>query len=151
MFAGLPSRAMACERDRRLGHNRDEDLSAPFRDLSCFVNELEGHQFLEEILCALPRDREDRHASRERNGGFHSFARYTPRYVYEGRPTSARNMRALALALSLLLIATLLLPAATAEDFAAVGKVNKLIGVQETRSEERRVGKECRSRWSPYH
>ena len=22
---------------------------------------------------------------------------------------------------------------------------------QETRSEERRVGKECRSRWSPYH
>ena len=25
--------------------------------------------------------------------------------------------------------------------------VNKLLG----RSEERRVGKECRSRWSPYH
>ena len=24
-------------------------------------------------------------------------------------------------------------------------------GVVETRSEERRVGKECRSRWSPYH
>ena len=23
--------------------------------------------------------------------------------------------------------------------------------VRETRSEERRVGKECRSRWSPYH
>src|SRR5438046_8044415 len=23
--------------------------------------------------------------------------------------------------------------------------------IQETRSEERRVGKECRSRWSPYH
>ena len=23
--------------------------------------------------------------------------------------------------------------------------------VQNTRSEERRVGKECRSRWSPYH
>ena len=23
--------------------------------------------------------------------------------------------------------------------------------VQDTRSEERRVGKECRSRWSPYH
>ena len=23
--------------------------------------------------------------------------------------------------------------------------------VLETRSEERRVGKECRSRWSPYH
>ena len=24
-------------------------------------------------------------------------------------------------------------------------------GIQLTRSEERRVGKECRSRWSPYH
>ena len=24
-------------------------------------------------------------------------------------------------------------------------------GVRECRSEERRVGKECRSRWSPYH
>ena len=41
-------------------------------------------------------------------------------------------MRAPALALSFLLIATLLVPAAIAEDFAAVGKVNKLIGVQET-------------------
>ena len=29
---------------------------------------------------------------------------------------------------------------------------DRLIGVQfETRSEERRVGKECRSRWAPYH
>src|SRR2546427_13077230 len=25
------------------------------------------------------------------------------------------------------------------------------VGVDVTRSEERRVGKECRSRWSPYH
>ena len=25
------------------------------------------------------------------------------------------------------------------------------VGVEGTRSEERRVGKECRSRWSPYH
>ena len=24
-------------------------------------------------------------------------------------------------------------------------------GIRDTRSEERRVGKECRSRWSPYH
>ena len=27
----------------------------------------------------------------------------------------------------------------------------KLIGLESVRSEERRVGKECRSRWSPYH
>src|SRR5258706_4387932 len=26
-----------------------------------------------------------------------------------------------------------------------------VVGVPKTRSEERRVGKECRSRWSPYH
>ena len=25
------------------------------------------------------------------------------------------------------------------------------VGLIQTRSEERRVGKECRSRWSPYH
>src|SRR2546430_15101269 len=25
------------------------------------------------------------------------------------------------------------------------------VGIQPSRSEERRVGKECRSRWSPYH
>ena len=27
----------------------------------------------------------------------------------------------------------------------------KLEGISADRSEERRVGKECRSRWSPYH
>ena len=26
-----------------------------------------------------------------------------------------------------------------------------LFGLEKTRSEERRVGQECRSRWSPYH
>ena len=26
-----------------------------------------------------------------------------------------------------------------------------ILGCAQTRSEERRVGKECRSRWSPYH
>ena len=29
--------------------------------------------------------------------------------------------------------------------------VNGEVKYQGTRSEERRVGKECRSRWSPYH
>ena len=29
--------------------------------------------------------------------------------------------------------------------------LNKETGEYEHRSEERRVGKECRSRWSPYH
>ena len=30
-------------------------------------------------------------------------------------------------------------------------EVKQLPGEQSARSEERRVGKECRSRWSPYH
>ena len=30
-------------------------------------------------------------------------------------------------------------------------KYAKVVGAKVTRSEERRVGKECRSRWSPYH
>ena len=40
------------------------------------------------------------------------------------------------------------------EDLGYVGKVtsvNPLFAKMITRSEERRVGKECRSRWSPYH
>src|SRR3989442_12858666 len=41
-------------------------------------------------------------------------------------------MRAPALALCLLLLATFLAPASAAEDFSAVGKVNKLINVRET-------------------
>ena len=28
---------------------------------------------------------------------------------------------------------------------------NSSVGFKRSRSEERRVGKECRSRWSPYH
>ena len=28
---------------------------------------------------------------------------------------------------------------------------NKMASSEKLRSEERRVGKECRSRWSPYH
>src|SRR5256885_13014183 len=34
---------------------------------------------------------------------------------------------------------------------AADERVVQLVSIQNERSEERRVGKECRSRWSPYH
>ena len=41
------------------------------------------------------------------------------------------------------------------EQLHELSSVKKVIGVVSgkglTRSEERRVGKECRSRWSPYH
>src|ERR1039457_695488 len=33
---------------------------------------------------------------------------------------------------------------------ASMRRVEHLVGLSEGRSEERRVGKECRSRWSPY-
>ena len=41
----------------------------------------------------------------------------------------------------------------SAADVAAVtgGNRNNGFGDCDDRSEERRVGKECRSRWSPYH
>ena len=42
-----------------------------------------------------------------------------------------------------------------AQDNSFIIKVNQVIGKNtefwKARSEERRVGKECRSRWSPYH
>src|SRR3712207_9199697 len=36
-------------------------------------------------------------------------------------------------------------------EIALIKEIAKLDLVVESRSEERRVGKECRSRWSPYH
>ena len=35
--------------------------------------------------------------------------------------------------------------------FEYEGKIMTVVELQHVRSEERRVGKECRSRWSPYH
>src|SRR5256885_12900310 len=37
------------------------------------------------------------------------------------------------------------------QDFQVRYALQGVPGVAEVRSEERRVGKECRSRWSPYH
>src|SRR5256886_15666616 len=34
---------------------------------------------------------------------------------------------------------------------AVIARLTRWLGSQRVRSEERRVGKECRSRWSPYH
>src|SRR3989454_10617240 len=35
--------------------------------------------------------------------------------------------------------------------FACIGLIAAILIPSDQRSEERRVGKECRSRWSPYH
>src|SRR5258705_10185536 len=43
------------------------------------------------------------------------------------------------------------LPAGPEFDFRARGFKGLRVTVRTVRSEERRVGKECRSRWSPYH
>src|SRR3712207_2561972 len=42
-------------------------------------------------------------------------------------------------------------PGEVAHDRSGSGLGTGLRGLAEARSEERRVGKECRSRWSPYH
>src|SRR2546430_1830298 len=42
-------------------------------------------------------------------------------------------------------------PVAPSSDVWSLGVTLVEILTQQTRSEERRVGKECRSRWSPYH
>ena len=44
-------------------------------------------------------------------------------------------------------------PAGETTTAAAAGETTTAAAAEETttRSEERRVGKECRSRWSPYH
>ena len=39
----------------------------------------------------------------------------------------------------------------TGDDKFKLGKAYTLRKLADLRSEERRVGKECRSRWSPYH
>ena len=33
----------------------------------------------------------------------------------------------------------------------SISEISRIVGYDAERSEERRVGKECRSRWSPYH
>ena len=44
------------------------------------------------------------------------------------------------------------LPPATILGYPRIGPDRELKrAVERSRSEERRVGKECRSRWSPYH
>ena len=40
---------------------------------------------------------------------------------------------------------------AAAHDALRIDILNALVAFEPHRSEERRVGKECRSRWSPYH
>ena len=48
-------------------------------------------------------------------------------------------------------VATIILVLAGATSALAQVDAGSILGTVTDRSEERRVGKECRSRWSPYH
>ncbi len=75
------------------------------------------------------------------------------------RPASGRRLatwRAMAALAALIWAGAVawgsLTPAAEMPSHLPWDKFNHLLGYAGlTRSEERRVGKECRSRWSPYH
>ena len=57
----------------------------------------------------------------------------------------------LAALLALSLLCGMLTQRSTRDAAAALEQALEALDRDETRSEERRVGKECRSRWSPYH
>ena len=48
-------------------------------------------------------------------------------------------------------VSRVLLPAGTGRVSFANSVITYFVMISQLRSEERRVGKECRSRWSPYH
>jgi len=80
----------------------------------------------------------------------------SPRSLWERRREPVMvNLAARVAALASLTVASLLVarvggPAAVGT-FVLLRVLPWLFGVLTSRSEERRVGKECRSRWSPYH
>jgi len=126
----LEARAKWGEIEARLGGDRDENRIAPLHGLQRPVDEVLHQQLSEERLRIFFRDDKCASRSNRLRIPIHSVPRYTPRYLYEDRAASARIMRAPALALALLVLAVVLSPPATAEDWGAVGKVNKLIAVK---------------------
>src|SRR2546422_365984 len=91
----------------------------------------------------------------------HAFDRLASRSYYTSSPMNASPLQAYA-PLVLYLLLAMILAGALAAASVLVGwrrpnRAKQLpyeCGIEPTgdaRSEERRVGKECRSRWSPYH
>ena len=74
-------------------------------------------------------------------------------YSHKTKHQVLSGVLALILSLSLLLptIPTVWADEAADPETVIESVTNQLAAAGETRSEERRVGKECRSRWSPYH
>src|SRR2546430_5124675 len=61
--------------------------------------------------------------------------------------SSSQRLFVFSLAPLMLLVAVVLAPVVVRQNGS--GRIARLVGA--VRSEERRVGKECRSRWAPYH
>ena len=66
-------------------------------------------------------------------------------------PEQESNFKALVLPVIVLVVICLVCSALLAVLNNATAPIIEANTKAETRSEERRVGKECRSRWSPYH
>jgi len=130
LYAVLDPRAKGTEVKDGRGTDRDQDDIASLLGLHRSVDEAFPQQLPEERLRILFWDGNRAQRFNERPTRFHSFLRYTSRYLYEERPASARIMRAPALALALLVLAVVLTPPTTAEDWGAVGKVTKLMSVK---------------------
>src|SRR2546427_13242035 len=76
-------------------------------------------------------------------------ARYERQLLEEGPDALLDEPGLLA---ALLALRTLMVPSPALFTYVAVRHTLRAAGVDDrARSEERRVGKECRSRWSPYH
>src|SRR5207249_8314771 len=129
-WAGLYFRAKGAEIKSGRRADRDQDRISLLHGLHSSVDETLAQQLPEQRLRIFLWHLDRGQRSDERLIRFHSALRYTSRYLYEDRAASARIMRAPALALALLVLAVVLSPPATAEDWGAVGKVNKLIAVK---------------------
>src|SRR3989441_4085561 len=95
-------------------------------------------------LSATAREKTGKGAARQAR-----FQKQVPAVIYgHGRTTQTLMVDALALEKAL----TGIEPESTLIELTVDGKKSRtLIREIQRRSEERRVGKECRSRWSPYH
>jgi len=91
-----------------------------------------------EHLAAIVRSSDDAILSKDRNAIVTSWNEAAERlYGYTSAEVVGRS------------VAIIVPPERHGEEFEIIDKI--LAGERVERSEERRVGKECRSRWSPYH
>lgn len=112
----------------RVAQEGDDDLVAALRDPDRPIQEALRTEAVQEFVRPTALDNCGPHPTIIVRPMFHPLARY----LYENLAASPRIMRATALVLALLLVGLAFLPHAAAEDFGAVGKVNKLIDVHST-------------------